>query len=434
MTTLVIRARRAIVNGVEQAVDVVTVDGRITSVGDYGTSIGAVVETAPDEVLLPGLVDTHVHVNDPGRIDWEGFPSATAAAAAGGVTTILDMPLNSIPPTCDLDALEQKRRAAEDSISVDVGFWGGAVPGNLADLEPLHDAGVYGFKCFLLPSGVDEFPGLTEAQLRMALAEIARFDGLLLVHAEDPQLISDAPSSRSYSAFVNSRPPSSEVSAIAQVIQAAEDTGARVHIVHLSSAQSLPLVAAAKARGVRLTVETCPHYLCLTAEDVPDGATQFKCCPPIRDAGNRDALWQGLAEGVIDCVVSDHSPSTAALKRLDTGDFAAAWGGIASLQLGLSVIWTAARPRGIALTDVVRWMAEAPAQLAGVSGKGRIAVGAAADFAAFAPDQPFVVDPARLRHKNPITPYAGLTLSGSVRRTWLAGGASQGRLLNRGMD
>jgi allantoinase len=440
VTDLVIRAPRAITPSGERALSVEIDCGRITRLGglDERPEADQVIELSADEVLLPGLVDPHVHVNDPGRVEWEGFPTATAAAAAGGVTTIVDMPLNSIPPTCDVDALEQKRRAADGRVVVDVGFWGGAVPSNVAQLRPLHDGGVFGFKCFLLPSGVDEFAGLTEPELAASMRQIAGFDGLLLVHAEDPSLIRDAPSSRAYASFLQSRPPASEVSAIATVIRQAEATGARVHIVHLSSADALPLIADAKAAGVRLTVETCPHYLCLSADEIEDGATQFKCCPPIRDEGNRAALWSALGEGLIDCVVSDHSPSTAALKRFDTGDFAAAWGGIASLQLGLAAIWTEARPRGFSLADVVAWMAAGPAAFVGLSDKGRIEVGAAADLVAFAPDDRFTVDPLQLKHKNPITPYAGRQLTGQVHRTWLAGAAvtdhPAGRLLNRGVQ
>jgi allantoinase len=441
MTQLRIHAPRAITPAGEQAISIEVDDGRITRIGPldtHGDRAERTVEIASDEVLLPGLVDTHVHVNDPGRTSWEGFPSATAAAAAGGVTTILDMPLNSIPPTCDVAALELKRSVATAGVAIDVGFWGGAIPGNVTALRPLHDAGAYGFKCFLLPSGVDEFPGLNPQELLLAMREIARFDGLLAVHAENPELITDAPSSRAYSAFLHSRPPASEVSAITQVIRSAEETGCRVHVVHLSSAEALPTIANARTDGVALTVETCPHYLTLSAEEIPDGATPFKCCPPIRDEGNRDALWSGLADGLIDCVVSDHSPCTVDLKRLDTGDFAAAWGGIASLQLGLPVVWTEARRRGFTLVDVARWMAAGPAQVAAVAGKGTIEVGMTADLAVFAPDEPYIVDPARLKHKNPITPYAALALTGLVRNTWLRGiplsERPAGRLLERGVS
>ena len=399
-----------------------------------------VVELADDEVLLPGLVDTHVHVNEPGRTEWEGFATATRAAAAGGVTTILDMPLNSLPPTLDPDALAVKRKAAQGKCAVDVGFWGGVVPANLGSLGPLLAAGVFGVKCFLADSGVEEFPHLGRADLLRACEELAALDGVLLVHAEDPGELAGAPDAGgpTYRSFLDSRPSTSEDAAVATVLDAASRTGARVHIVHLSSAGALPLVEQAKADGVRVTAETCPHYLVLRAEDVPDGNTAFKCCPPVRDDANREALWAGLAAGVIDMVVSDHSPCTPALKRLDTGDFAAAWGGISSLQLGLPLVWTEARRRGHDLADVVRWMSGTPAAFAGLTTKGSIRVGAAADLVVVAPDEELVVDPAALHHRNPVTPYAGARLTGRVRATWLAGakvtddGPPAGRLLARG--
>jgi allantoinase len=431
---VIIRARRAIVDGGERAAAVVVRDGVIADVLAYDAAV-ADVELATDEVLLPGLVDTHVHVNEPGRTEWEGFASATRAAAAGGVTTLIDMPLNSIPPTVDVAALQVKRAAAAGQCHVDVGFWGGAVPASLGALRELHHAGVFGFKAFLVHSGVDEFPPLTGAQLQDAAKEIADFDGLLIVHAEDAGLIGVA-SGRSYAGFVGSRPDAAEVAAVEQVIAATRAAGGRVHILHLASAAALSALAAARADGVRITVETCPHYLTLAAEDIADGATQFKCCPPIRGAANRDALWEGLAAGVIDVIVSDHSPATPSLKGLDHGDFGAAWGGIASLQLGLPVVWTAACSRGFALVDVVRWMASRPASLVGLAGKGRIAVGCDADLVAFAPDAAFVVDPAALQHRHPLTPYAGAELRGVVRHTWLGGvpvgGGPRGRLLARG--
>ena len=381
------------------------------------------VELADDEVLLPGLVDTHVHVNEPGRTEWEGFATATRAAAAGGVTTILDMPLNSIPATTSLAALEVKRATATGQVSVDVGFWAGAVPGSLGHLAELHAAGVYGFKCFLLDSGVPEFPPLSAGQLRQAMTEIAAFDGLLIVHAEDPEVIAAHGRDHTvhYREFLDSRPPAAETMAIDTVIAAARETGCRAHIVHLSSAEALPALAAARADGVRLTVETCPHYLTLCAEDIADGQTQFKCCPPIRDAANADRLWQALADGVIDFVVSDHSPSTVALKRLDEGDFGAAWGGISSLQLGLSLIWTEGRRRDHSLDTVIRWMATRPATIVGVPDKGSIAVGQDADLVVFAPDETYTVDVATLHHRNAVTPYHGRTLQGVVRATYLRG-------------
>ncbi|HST66805.1 MAG TPA: allantoinase AllB, partial [Mycobacteriales bacterium] len=409
--------------------------GRIAVVAGWDAPLEAAetVVLDDDAVLLPGLVDTHVHVNEPGRTEWEGFATATAAAAAGGITTILDMPLNSIPPTVSVAALAAKRAAARAQLHVDVGFWGGAVPGNAGALRDLHEAGAYGVKCFLLDSGVPEFPPLDPAGLRAALTELARFDGLLIAHCEDAGSLRPVPSGRAYGGFLASRPPEAETRAVAGLIAAARETGARVHVVHVSAAEVLPLLRAAVADGVRITAETCPHYLALSAEEVPDGATQFKCCPPVRDAANRDALWAGLADGTLSCVVSDHSPCTPELKRLDTGDFAAAWGGIASLQLSLPVVWTAAASRGVPLTTVADWMGRRPAALVGLRGKGAIEAGYDADLVAFAPDETFTVDPARLAHRNPVSAYAGRTLRGMVRTTWLRGipvdGEPRGRLL-----
>ena len=434
---LLIKAQRAVVDGALRPAAVAVRDGRIAAVDDLDAGLDAaeVVELAPDKVLLPGLVDTHVHVNEPGRTEWEGFATATRAAAAGGVTTIIDMPLNSIPPTCDVAALEIKRKAAQRGVHVDTGFWGGAIPGNTSELRALHEAGVFGFKCFLLPSGVDEFPPLDPPGLEQAMREIAAFDGLLIVHAEDGHEITGVPPGRDYQGFLRSRPPAAEQRAIGTLLDLAGRTGARVHVLHLSSAAALPALGAARRRGVRVSAETCPHYLSFAAAEIPDGATQFKCCPPIRDAANRDALWQGLRAGQIDCVVSDHSPCPADLKHPDTGDFASAWGGIASLQLGLPVVWTAARARGVPLTEVVTWMATRPAALAGLTGKGALAPGRDADLCVFAPDDSFIVDAAALEHRNPVSAYHGKRLTGVVRRTWLRGapttGEPTGRLLSR---
>lgn len=440
-TDTLIRARRAVIDGAERSALVRVREGRIVAVEPVDSPVGdaEVVDLGDDVVLLPGLVDAHVHVNEPGRTAWEGFASATRAAAAGGVTTIIDMPLNSIPPTTTVAALEEKQAVARDQAYVDVGFWGGAVPDNLADLRPLHEAGVFGFKCFLLHSGVDEFPHLDGDGLKAALAEVATFDGLVIVHAEDEHTIDAAPSpdGRGYSGFLGSRPKESEERAIAQVIAAARETGARAHILHLSDADALPLIRDAQRAGVRLTVESCPHYLTLDAEHIPDGATEYKCCPPIREHANQDQLWQGLADGTIATVVTDHSPCTTELKRLDAGDFGLAWGGIAGLQVGLPAMWTEARRRGHTLAEVVGWMAEATADQAGLGDRGRIAVGARADFAVFAPDEEFVVDVTHLYHKNPVSAYAGRTLSGVVRQTWLHGvpvdlaDAPRGQLLRR---
>jgi len=329
------------------------------------------------------------------------------------------MPLNSIPPTVDPAALKLKRDAAAGRCFVDVGFWGGAVPGNRGELAALFDEGVFGFKCFLVDSGVPEFPPLSGEELTAAARELARLGSPLIVHAEDPDEVMVAPSGRAYGSFLASRPAHAEDAAIARLVHLTRDTGVRIHVLHLSSASALTTIAAAKASGAAISAETCPHYLTLTAEEVPDGATEYKCCPPIRGAGNRDQLWRALADGTLDCVVSDHSPATPSLKI--TGDFGTAWGGIASLQLGLPLIWTAARLRGHTLVDVVRWMADVPARLAGLSRKGRIEPGYDADLAVFAPDTEFVVDPLALAHRHPVSPYAGRTLTGEVRGSWLRG-------------
>jgi allantoinase len=438
---LVIRAPRAITMAGEVSRCIAVRDGVVVAIEPLGAQLsgGETVKLNEDEVLIPGVVDTHVHVDDPGRTEWEGFETATRAAAAGGVTTIIDMPLNSIPPTCTVEALEIKQKTASGKCYVDVGFWGGAIPGNLEDLRGLHDAGVFGFKCFLLHSGVDEFPFLDADQLELYLAVLRSYGSQMIVHAEDSIAISRAPlpHGKRYADFLASRPRGAENVAIAHVIEAARYTKARVHILHLSSSDAVPMIRSARRDGVAITVETCPHYLFFEAEAIPDGATEFKCCPPIREADNREELWRALGNDDIDCTVSDHSPCTVALKRRDVGDFGLAWGGISSLQVGLSAVWTQARLRGHSLVDVVRWMAERPARLAGLQHKGRIERGYHADFAVFAPDDAFVVDPQRLHHRNPITPYAYRPLAGVVRSTWLRGSQvtgdkPEGRLISRG--
>ncbi|MCL3836505.1 allantoinase AllB [Aeromicrobium duanguangcaii] len=419
-----IRGRQVLVDGAFRPATLLLRDGRIAAIEPFGVVPDGAVLDAPDGAfVLPGVVDTHVHVNEPGRTEWEGFRSATEAAARGGVTTLVDMPLNAIPPTTTVEHLELKRAAAQGQSIVDVGFWGGAVPGNGADLEPMWEAGVFGFKCFLSPSGVDEFPPLDRSEFLAALGEVARFGGLMIVHAEDAAILADAPApaSRSYRDFVSSRPDASEVAAIEQVIDGARQTGARVHVLHLSSARALDVIADARAEGLRLTVETCPHYLCFSAEQIPDAAPEFKCCPPIRDAGNRDALWQALDEGLIDCVVSDHSPSTVAEKRRGDGDLQQAWGGVSGLQVGFSAVAHEAARRGIGLDRVSRWMSRNTADLVGLDRKGRLEVGADADVVIHDPTATLHVEAARLAHRNPISAYDGLRLDGRVTSTVVRG-------------
>ncbi|HET9124408.1 MAG TPA: allantoinase AllB [Solirubrobacteraceae bacterium] len=440
-------APRAIIDGAERPAVVAVRSGRIAAILPLADapSVAAreTITLADSEVLLPGLVDTHVHINEPGRTDWEGFDTGTRAAAAGGVTTVIDMPLNSIPSTTTATALARKRDSAAGQVHVDVGFWGGAVPGNVPELEALHRAGVFGFKCFLVHSGVPEFPPLDPAGLTAAIAETSRLGAMLIVHAEDAELIaaSPAPAGRSYTAYLRSRPPEAEDRAIARLLDAARSGPGRpgVHVLHLASAASLDRLRRARSEGLDVSVETCPHYLAFAAEEIPDGATQYKCAPPIRDRGNRERLWEALAAGEIDMIASDHSPCTPDLKRRDSGDFAAAWGGIASLELGLPVVWTAARARGLGLAAVMRWMASAPADRVGLTHKGRIAVGGDADLVVFAPDAQFTVDPERLRQRHPVSAYAGRRLAGVVRATWLRGGrvdpagaTGHGRLIERG--
>jgi allantoinase len=389
-----------------------------------------------DRVLLPGLVDSHVHINDPGRSDWEGFETATKAAAAGGVTTLVDMPLNCVPETTDVQALEDKRAAAKGKAFVDWAAWGGVVPGNVDAIEPLARAGVPGFKCFLIHSGIDGFAWVNDADLRLALARL-RGTGLpLLAHAEiagpvdsaTQQLNETGADWRKYSTFLASRPDAAEVDAISLLTRLVEEFQTPIHIVHLSSAKALPLLATARQRGVPVTVETCAQYLWFTAEDIPDGATEFKCAPPIRDTDNREKLWKALEDGQIDMVTTDHSPCPPEMKQRETGRWDQAWGGISSLGLALPVMWTAMQQRGLRLgrspniERIGEWMAAAPARLAGLAvRKGVIAPGADADFAVFDPEAAWTVTPDDLHFRHKISPYLGAKLRGRVVETWLRG-------------
>jgi allantoinase len=426
---LVLRARRVVLPDGVRPASVHVAGGRIAAVAGWDeVPEGARRVDAGDAVLLPGLVDTHVHANEPGRTEWEGFASATRAAAAGGVTTLVEMPLNSIPATTSVAGLCAKREAAEGRCSVDVGFWGGVVPGNTAELRPLWEAGVLGFKCFLAPSGVDEFGHVGEAELREAMPVLAELGAPLLAHAELPAPLERAAASlagadrRAYATYLRSRPPEAEVEAIRLLLRLCREFGTRVHVVHLATAAALPLLREARAAGLPVTVETCPHYLHFAAEEIADGATAWKCAPPIRGREEREALWAALAAGDIDLVASDHSPCPPQMKRGDAGDWLEAWGGIASLQLGLPVAWSGARARGMSAERLAEWMSAAPARLAGLEAlKGAIAPGRDADLVVWDPDAETRVEPGTLHHRHPLTPYAGGVFAGAVRATYVRG-------------
>ena len=448
---LVIRGPRVVLPDSIGPAAIYIVDDKIVDVRSYDRVPDGceLIEADEASLVMAGLVDSHVHINEPGRTQWEGFATATRAAAAGGVTTLVDMPLNSIPATTTVAGLREKLAAARGQCHVDVGFWGGVVPGNTGELAALSAAGVVGFKCFLIHSGVDEFPNVTEDDLRAALPELRRLGALLIVHAEVPGPISRTgipacppgeaaatavefgvcPTSpgknvcpTEYKTFLASRPRAAEDEAVALMIKLSREFGTRVHIVHHSSADSLALLRDAKTAGLKITAETCPHYLTFAAEEIPDGATEFKCCPPIRERENREQLWAALESGTIDLIVSDHSPCPPAMKLPESGDFLQAWGGISSLQLRLPIVWTESKRRGFSLTDLARWLCSAPAKLVGLGGqKGLIKVAYDADLVIWNPAQQFRVEAAALHHRHKLTPYQDRVLDGMVEKTFLRG-------------
>lgn len=445
-----LRSQRVITPEGERPADISIEDGVIVTVLEPNFALEPDTDYG-NLVLMPGLVDTHVHINEPGRTEWEGFVTATRAAAAGGVTTLIDMPLNSIPATIDVESLKQKVDAARGRCHVDVGFWGGLVPHNLNVLGDLIEHGVFGFKCFMVNSGVPEFDWVQADDLRNAAPLLKDLGAVLLAHAEWPFVIEEAAlredvalgDSRKYDVYLRSRPADAELEAIEYLIDLVREFGCGVHVVHLAAPEALGVIQGARDDGLPITVETCPHYLTFIAEEVPDGATQYKCAPPIRSRANREALWNALRAGTIDMVVSDHSPCPPIMKQIESGDFLAAWGGIASLELGLRAIWTQASERGFTLNDVVRWMSTTPARLAKLDArKGSIAAGCDADIVVFDPDALNTVDAEMLQQRHKLTPYDGLALRGEVRATYLHGDKiyeagdfadARGRLL-RGME
>jgi allantoinase len=427
---LVVRGKRVVTPDGQRAAAIRIQKGVIVGISAYDDiPAGSAVYDAGDLAVMPGLVDTHVHINEPGRTEWEGFTTATQAAAAGGITTLIEMPLNSIPATTTVAAFQEKIRATTGKLWVDTGFWGGLVPGNTAELHSLWEAGCFGFKCFLVDSGLGEFPCVNEADLQDGLKELAKLRAPLLAHAELPGPIKTAAirrsadsTGRSYKTWLDSRPREAEDQAIALLLRLGREYGVHIHIVHLSSTDAVPQISAARANRVQVSAETCPHYLTFDAEHIPDGATEFKCAPPIRESKNRERLWAALKDGTIGMIATDHSPCLPEMKQRGKGDFMDAWGGVASLELSLPAVWTEAVGRGYALTHLAEWMCSGPTNLAGLATKkGAISLGHDADLVIWNPEAVFRVAPAQLHQRHKLTPYAGLELRGVVETTFLRG-------------
>jgi len=428
MKHFALQSKNVIVNGEMKAACVEIKDELIFAIHPYGEALRCEVQDYADHVVMPGLVDSHVHINEPGRTEWEGFNTATQAAAAGGITALVDMPLNCIPVTTTKAAFQEKLDAVDDKLWVDCGFWGGVIPQNIGDLDELLNAGVLGVKSFLIDSGIEEFPNVEAVDIRAAMPILAKHDVPYLIHAElDCGSFGEVEITKEYNSFLESRPKSWENEAISLMVDMARESkekgdNCKVHIVHLSSDEALDTIEQAKKEGLRFTAETCPHYLTIASENIPDGKTLFKCCPPIRENKNREHLWQAVTDGRLDFIVSDHSPCTPELKHIDTGDIEKAWGGISALQFGISLIWTEAKERGFSLIDIVRLMSTETAKFAGLESiKGEIKVGNHADFLVFDPNVQFTITNEMIKHRHNITPYAGRKVTGQVQHTFVRG-------------
>ncbi len=428
MSHFALQSKNVIVDGEMKAACVEVKGDFVYAIHPYGQQLNCEVKDYAEHVIMPGLVDSHVHINEPGRTEWEGFNTATQAAAAGGITALVDMPLNCIPVTTTKAAFQEKLDSVDDKLWVDCGFWGGVIPQNIDDLDELLCAGVLGVKSFLIDSGIEEFPNVEAKDIRAAMPILAKHDVPYLIHAElDCGHFDDVEITKEYNTFLESRPKSWENNAISLMVDMARESkekgdNCKVHIVHLSSDEALETIAQAKSEGLRFTAETCPHYLTIASENIPDGKTLFKCCPPIREKKNREHLWQAVTDGRLDFIVSDHSPCTPDLKHIDTGDIEKAWGGISALQFGISLIWTEARERGFSLVDITRLMSTETAKFAGLdSVKGAIKVGNHADFLVFDPNTQFTITNEMIKHRHHITPYAGRTVTGQVQHTFVRG-------------
>ena len=428
MKHFALKSKNVIVDGEMRPAAIEVKGDLIYDILDYEHVFDCEIKDFGEQVIMPGLVDSHVHINEPGRTEWEGFNTATQAAAAGGITALVDMPLNCIPVTTTKAAFQEKLDSVDDKLWVDCGFWGGVVPQNIDDLDELLNAGVLGVKSFLIDSGIEEFPPVEAKDMRAAMPILAKHDVPYLIHAElDCGGYNDVHITKKYNSFLASRPKSWENDAISLMVDMARESkekgdNCKVHIVHLSSDEALETIAQAKQEGLRFTAETCPHYLTIASENIPDGKTLFKCCPPIRENKNREHLWQAIADGRLDFIVSDHSPCTPELKHIDTGDIEKAWGGISALQFGISLIWTEAKQRGFSLVDIVRLMSTETAKFAGLdSVKGEIKIGKHADFLVFDPNAEFTITNEMIKHRHNITPYAGRKVTGQVQHTFVRG-------------